>query len=76
MEIKTFVTGDYKFYATILGKPDCAQFYCTWCKMSSSWKADANATGDLWTQNGLHQTFQIGSTIPAVNRGVVSLQAF
>ena len=29
MEIKTFVTGDYKLYATILGKPDRAQFYCT-----------------------------------------------
>jgi hypothetical protein len=73
MVIKTFVTGDYKFYATILGKPDRAQFYCTWCKMLwSIWKADANSTGDVWTQNGLHQTFQVGSTIPAVNQGVVS----
>ena len=26
----------------------------------------------MWTQNGLHQTFQVGSTIPAVNQGVVS----
>ncbi len=36
LKLQAFIVGDLAFYATILGKPNMATCWCTWCMFSKA----------------------------------------
>jgi hypothetical protein len=48
--IRSFITGDLAFFATILGKENMSAQWCTWCQLSKKeWKCVGHATGAQWS---------------------------
>jgi len=48
--IRSFITGDLAFFATILGKENMSPQWCTWYQLSKmEWKCVGHATGAQWS---------------------------
>ena len=44
------MTGDLAYYAAVLGKPNMAGQWCTWCDLSKKeWIDVEHQKGNLWT---------------------------
>lgn len=62
-QIYLAITGDYKFYNTMIGKPNMESRWCMWCKLySGQWKKGEGTAEDkeLWTFQSMieqHQKF-------------------
>jgi hypothetical protein len=54
--VRTFITGDLAFFATILGKENMSTQWCTWCKLSRvEWSNPNHVRGEPWSIEGIQR---------------------